>query len=399
MPRVWEVSVRLPRRFYDASLIGTEPASVYAGADLLIGVACLCLAAMIVYLVRRPRQPPFAAVFWLLALFLLGNGAVCFLGAMGVARSFARWMAVAKLVTASAVWAAVVALVVVLPRVLALRGAGELEREVGDRRRAEELMSAFAAKLEQSNRELQEFASVASHDLQEPLRKIQAFGDRLEARCAAALDEQGRDYLARMQSAARRMRTLIDDLLTFSRVQTTGQAFLPVDLNAIAHEVKSDLEARIQQTGGEVRIGVLPTVHADPTQMRQLLQNLIGNGLKFHRPDAVPLVQVHAQLGRPPGGDAEVCQLTVEDNGIGFDDKYLGRLFQVFQRLHGRAEYEGTGMGLAICRRIVERHGGGITGHGIPGKGATFLVTLPVRPPEGGTHERSSKVHLDPDGR
>lgn len=251
-------------------------------------------------------------------------------------------------------------------------------------RQMRELTQAQEA-LQQSNRELQEFASVASHDLQEPLRKIQAFGDRLRAKCAAALDEPGRDYLDRMQSAASRMRSLIDDLLVFARVTSKAQPFLPVNLAQVAQEVVADLEERIHQTGGRVEVGDLPTIEADPMQMRQLLQNLISNGLKFHRQQEPPLIRVHAQ-GVPEiasGGNgtavaAPCCQLIVEDNGIGFDEKYLDRLFHLFQRLHGRGEYEGTGMGLAICRRIAERHGGTIAARGVPGCGATFVVSLPV---------------------
>jgi PAS domain S-box-containing protein len=265
-------------------------------------------------------------------------------------------------------------------------------RDITARKRADDKLAAFAAQLEQSNRELQEFASVASHDLQEPLRKIQAFGDRLHSKYIAALDAQGRDYLERMQNAAGRMRTLINDLLIFSRVASKGQPFSEVDLAAVAQEVVSDLEGRIEQTGGHVDIGALPTVDADPLQMRQLLQNLIGNGLKFHRPQEPPVIRIQGDLmpasekngngkSRPNGQ----CRIRVEDNGIGFDEKYLDRLFHVFQRLHARSDYEGTGMGLAICRRIVERHGGTITAQGQPGQGATFIVTLPIKQPTEGT--------------
>jgi light-regulated signal transduction histidine kinase (bacteriophytochrome) len=260
------------------------------------------------------------------------------------------------------------------------RGGVVVFQDVSERKRAEEQKRTLASRLEQSNRELQEFASVASHDLQEPLRKIQAFGDRLQARCGAALDEQGRDYLCRLQNAAGRMRILIDDLLTFSRVTSKGQPFLRVDLNAVAREVHSDLEARVQLSGGRVELGELPVIQADPLQMRQLLQNLIGNALKFHRPDVPPVVTIRGELLSSGNGCSGLCRLTVQDNGIGFDEKYLSRLFHVFQRLHGRGEYEGTGMGLAICRRIVERHGGSITAHSVPGQGAAFIVTLPVSP-------------------
>jgi light-regulated signal transduction histidine kinase (bacteriophytochrome) len=251
---------------------------------------------------------------------------------------------------------------------------------------AEQALKNYAAKLERSNRELQDFAYVASHDLQEPLRKIKAFGDRLKARCTGALDERGLDYLDRMQSAAQRMQNLINALLAYSRVTTQAQPFVPVDLAQVTQEVLLDLEMRVEQTGGRVETGDLPTLEADPIQMRQLLQNLIGNALKFHRQDETPVVKVYArspdnQIREPFGAthDDEMCQIVVQDNGIGFDEKYLDRIFQVFQRLHGRGEYEGTGIGLATCRKIVERHGGHITATSTPGQGATFFVTLPIK--------------------
>ncbi len=270
------------------------------------------------------------------------------------------------------------------------RTRAELEHRVRQRTAeladANEALQTFAAELQRSNSELEQFASVASHDLQEPLRKIQAFGDRLQAKCAAALGEQGREYLDRMRAAAARMSTLINDLLAFSRVTTKAQPFGPVDLAKEARQVVSDLEGRLQQTDGRVELGELPALNADPTQMRQLLQNLIANSLKFHQPDEPPVVRVEGRI--LPGGDGAgpLCELTVQDNGIGFDEKYLDRIFQLFQRLHSRSEYEGTGIGLAICRKIVERHGGTIAARSAPGDGATFVVTLPLTPttPEGG---------------
>jgi signal transduction histidine kinase len=246
-------------------------------------------------------------------------------------------------------------------------------------------MKTYAARLEQSNKELQDFASVASHDLQEPLRKVQAFSDRLRTKCAASLDEQGRDFLERIQNAARRMQTLIDDLLSYSRVTTKAQPFVPVDLGAATRAVISDLEVRIEQAKGRVELGGMMSLDADPLQVRQLMQNLIGNALKYHRPEEPPVVQVSSKILRkdpaeaPNGPSREFCQVVVEDNGIGFDEVYSERIFSIFQRLHGRNEYEGTGIGLAICRKIAERHGGTIAARSTPGKGSTFTVTLPVR--------------------
>ncbi len=267
-----------------------------------------------------------------------------------------------------------------------LRGAEALKRandelEARVEARTLDLASANEA-LRRSNRELEQFASVASHDLQEPLRKIQAFGDRLQTRCLHELGEQGADYLARMLASAGRMRSLIDALLTFSRVTTKAQPFVEVNLTTTAEEVASDLENQVQRSGGRIELGPLPTLEADPLQMRQLLQNLIGNGLKFTRPGEPPLVRVESRLLEMEGSNGATiprCEISVSDNGIGFEEVYLDRIFELFQRLHGRQEYEGTGMGLAIVRKIVERHGGSITARSAPGAGATFFVTLPLR--------------------
>jgi PAS domain S-box-containing protein len=259
-----------------------------------------------------------------------------------------------------------------------------------ERKRAEESLRAYAARLNRSNRELQDFAYVASHDLQEPLRKVRTFADRLDAKYSEVLGEQGRDYLKRMEGAAARMQNLIDDLLELSRVTTNAQPFTPVDLNEVAQEVVFDLEAHIEQIGGRVEVSGLPTVKADRLQMRQLLQNLISNALKFHREEEEPVVKVYSELlqeweeeGSGRTADRRTYQIFVEDNGIGFDEKHLERVLAPFQRLHGRDAYEGTGMGMAICRKVVERHGGNITAKSTPGQGATFIVTLPAKQPKG----------------
>ena len=244
--------------------------------------------------------------------------------------------------------------------------------EITQRKLAEEQLRVYADKLEASNRELQDFASIAAHDLQEPLRKIQAFGDRLGSNTKSELSVESRDYLERMMSSAKRMRRLIDDLLTYSRIASKAKEFIPADLNHVVHDVLSDLELRIEQTHAKVEVGILPTVQADLSQMRQLLQNLIANSLKFSNKDVSPVIKISAEIKK------HVCVLTVEDNGIGFDEKYTDRIFTIFQRLHGKHEYEGTGVGLAVCRRIAERHGGHIAAKSSLGSGATFYVTLPL---------------------
>ena len=235
------------------------------------------------------------------------------------------------------------------------------------------------ADLDRSNRDLQDFAYIASHDLQEPLRKIVAFSDRLHRLLGPTLDPIADDYLARMQNAAERMQGLINDLLTLSRISTRGLQLTPVDLAKVIYdEVLVDLETALEESHGQIEVGELPHLIADPLQMRQLMQNLISNGLKFRRPDVAPQVRVKGEQIEDGTTGALVYRIVVQDNGIGFDNKYLDRIFQPFQRLHGRQQYAGTGMGLAICRKITERHGGSITAHGEVGHAATFVVTLPV---------------------
>ena len=269
-----------------------------------------------------------------------------------------------------------------------LAGVSSIARDISERRKAQEKLRAFASKLAQSNRDLEDFAFVASHDLQEPLGKVQAFADLLLAECGPSFSEKGRDYLRRLHRATGRMQTLIRGLLTFSHVQTGAQPFEPVDLSVVAHEAISDLESRIQETGARVQMGTLASIDGDPSQLRQLLQNLIGNALKFTRPGVSPVIKLSTQrVWEHVGGSGppqEVCRLAVEDNGIGIEEKYLGRLFNMFQRLKPQ-EYEGTGIGLATCRRIVQRHSGSITVRSTPGAGSAFIATLPVRQRRGDT--------------
>jgi light-regulated signal transduction histidine kinase (bacteriophytochrome) len=256
-------------------------------------------------------------------------------------------------------------------------GAVMVFKDISQRKRVEEAITQKADELARSNAELEQFAFVASHDLQEPLRKIQAFGDRLKTKVNGQIAPEGLDYLERMQSAAARMRTLINDLLTFSRIIRTTEPFVQVDLASVIKGVLGDLEMRLEKTGGKVEVGELPLIEADPVQMHQLFLNLLGNALKFQTPGAKPLVKIHSRIITPLSGE-QLCEISVEDNGIGFEEKYLDKMFAVFQRLHGRNEYEGTGVGLAVCRRITDRHHGAISAKGQLGQGATFVVTLPL---------------------
>jgi PAS domain S-box-containing protein len=250
-----------------------------------------------------------------------------------------------------------------------------LEKEIRRRLKIERELQEYGKNLARSNQELQDFAYVASHDLQEPLRKIQAFGDLLESEYKDVLGE-GAEYLTRMRGAASRMSILIQDLLAFSRVSTKPQQIDQIDLNVIVKGVVSDLETRIAENQGAIILSKLPAVWADPTHMRQLFQNLIGNALKFHQQGVPPKVSVSL---KPRGKNDKYYEIHVKDNGIGFDEKYLDRIFSVFQRLHGRDTYEGTGIGLAVCRKIVERYGGKIDAKSKLNVGSTFIIKLPIK--------------------
>jgi light-regulated signal transduction histidine kinase (bacteriophytochrome) len=275
------------------------------------------------------------------------------------------WFIFALLAVASA------AAFILLIRVL--RNADELE-DTNDRlEAANAALEQRAKELGRSNEELEQFASIASHDLKEPLRKVQTLTELLNVKEADRLSDEGRDYLSRTSAAGERMQQLIDDLLKFSRVATQGQPFQQVDLRDIVDRVVSDLEAQIERTGASVEVDELPTVAADPLQMRQLFQNLISNALKFHRQDVPPEVRISGQTrGR-------FAEIEVSDNGIGFEAKYEAKIFRVFERLHGRGAYPGTGIGLALCRKIVDRHGGTISAESVPDQGSTFTVTLPIK--------------------
>jgi light-regulated signal transduction histidine kinase (bacteriophytochrome) len=263
--------------------------------------------------------------------------------------------------------------------------AGTIQQRETERDKAEAAMKAYAEDLMRSNRDLQDFANITSHDLQEPLRKIQTFSGMLQDRYQSEFDERGQGYIRRINDSAERMQALIQDLLIYSRVTSRGQPFERVDLNEVIRSVLNDLEILIDETQAHIDRGYLPIIDADATQMRQLIQNLLSNALKFRKNDETPRIKIEARVFNEPQAQhrsdqtVPCCELRVSDNGIGFEEKYLDRIFQPFQRLHGRSEFQGTGMGLAICRKIAERHGGSITAESRPGKGTTFIVRLPTR--------------------
>ncbi len=251
-------------------------------------------------------------------------------------------------------------------------GIGSI-RIAEQRKRSEEELRVYTSRLEIINKELQDFAFVAAHDLQEPLRKIQTFCDMAQKRCALVLDGTSKDYLDRIVNSASRMRLLLRDLLEFSRVAARLEPFKKIDFVTIVREAADVFEASVKKTGCQIEIENIPAIEADETQMLRLFQNLIGNALKF-RGVETPHIKVYGKLDRQG-----ICEIFVKDNGIGFAPQFAELIFKPFQRLHSRSEYDGTGMGLAICRKIVERHGGSIRAESEPGKGSTFIIRLPVR--------------------
>jgi PAS domain S-box-containing protein len=253
--------------------------------------------------------------------------------------------------------------------------------DITARKLAEQALKRALEDLQHRNRDLQDFASIASHDLQEPLRKIRMFGDRLAGSIVGLHSEQ-HDQLTRMVGAAERMSILIDDLLAYSRAGIANDDGGPVDLGELVAEVLVDLEGRTAESDARIEIGPLPRVDGDRVQLRQVLQNLLANALKFRMPGRQPLIRVTGERVAAAAfepGVAAWARIRVSDNGIGFPPDKAESLFAPFRRLHSRAEYEGTGIGLAIVRRIVERHGGHITAIGRPGGGAEFVVDLPLR--------------------
>lgn len=258
--------------------------------------------------------------------------------------------------------------------------------DITDRKMYETQLEQYTAELKRSNEDLEQFAYVASHDLQEPLRKIRAFGDRLMNRYRSKLDGPGEDYIKRMQSASTRMQTLIEDLLAFSRVSRTTEVFQTLDMNQIIAEIRDDLDIQIKLENAQFKVGKIPAITGEKTQIKRLFQNLINNAIKFHKPNEAPVVEVTGVKVRSQEVAREFSvmlpqtsyvMITIKDNGIGFDERFSEKIFNIFQRLHGRTEYEGTGIGLAICRKIAINHRGFITARSKENVGSEFIVILP----------------------
>jgi two-component system, LuxR family, sensor kinase FixL len=259
-------------------------------------------------------------------------------------------------------------------------------RDITKRKQAEAELKMYAEKLQQSNQELEEFAFIASHDLKEPLRKVKSFGDFLIERISDKLDETETDFLARMISSTQRMQEMIEGLLELSRVSSAGKPFEDVDLVEVIGDVLEELAVLVEERKAIIEVDALPTVHGDVVQMHQLFRNLIWNALKFVQPGQQPIILIKEYPKVRIGGSGAVLydlgkdyfQIAVEDNGIGFSEEEAKNIFLPFQRLHGKSQYEGSGIGLAVCRKIIERHEGSISVESEPGVGSIFIVRLPI---------------------
>lgn len=260
------------------------------------------------------------------------------------------------------------------------------KKQDDDLKKSHRDLKYFSEELKASNSELENFAYISSHDLQEPLRKIQAFGDRLKTTEGEKFSDQGKDYLERMLNAADRMQTLINDLLLFSRLTSRVDPFESVDLNTILKGVLNDMEITVEVSKAKIELELLPTIEAAPLQMRQLFQNMISNAIKFRKEGDIPLVKIYSKKTLPKSHlEKEMIEIYFEDNGIGFDEKYNDRIFNIFQRLEGK-KYEGSGIGLAICRKIAMKHGGNVIAKSQINKGTTFIVSLAL------SHENEKNI-------
>lgn len=248
----------------------------------------------------------------------------------------------------------------------------ETLRDNKELQETKQLLEEKVKELNRSNQELEQFAYAASHDLQEPLRKIVYYGDYLNARYAEQIDERGKLYFSNMMGASQRMTQLIHDLLNFSRIYRENLHLVKTDMNLLAAEAMNDLDLAIKTKRAQIEVSPLPVLPVYPMQMRQLFHNLLSNAIKFSDERRVPLVKVYAEKGD------KAIQLIFEDNGVGFEEKYLDKMFSLFQRLHSREKYAGTGIGLAMCKKIADLHNGSITACSKPGNGAKFILTLPL---------------------
>ena len=388
--------------------------SLHVISDSLIALAYFSIPATLLYFTRKRRDLPYPWVFYLFGAFIVACGTTHIMGIWTLWIPTYWLDGLVKAVTATISVTTAILLVPLVPKALTLRGPRELEeanqgleqaireleqevlrrrsaeedlaRDIAERKRAEDELKHVATELARSNVELEQFAYIASHDLQEPLRAVAGCVQILRKRYRSHLDASADELIDHSVEGATRMQTLINELLSYSRLTTKGKPFEPTDCSQVLQRTLANLGAAIQERHAVVRSGTLPTVKGDPTQLMQVFQNLIGNAIKFckDRPPRVDVAAEHTSHGE--------WLFSVHDNGIGIEPQCFERIFRIFQRLHTRVEYPGTGIGLAICKKIVERHGGRIWVESSPGEGSTFRFTIADGTDGGHAEQRSGSI-------
>ena len=336
---------------------------LYILSDLMIWAAYMTIPLILIRFVVVKKGVPLLNVFYLFGAFILLCGLTHLVDALMFWWPAYRFNALIRLMTGLVSIATVVALIRYFNEAVGLKTSQEFSHELSFRQQAMQ-------ELTRSNQELQQFAYVASHDLQSPLKTIENYLSLLEAKYADDLNPDARRLITVSTAATGRMRTLINDLLEFSQVGNHTD-WMPVNLNAVVAEVLAEQQEEIQTIGASVKAAPLPTITGHPTDMKQLFQNLLSNSLKYRRRDVAPEVKIWGE----DQGDSYL--LAIGDNGIGIDSQYFEQIFQVFQRLHGRSEYPGTGIGLATCKKIIDIYGGQIWLDSTVGEGTTFYFTIP----------------------
>jgi len=280
-----------------------------------------------------------------------------------------------------------------------------LENEIKERKASEDKVKELnrqmlenIVRLESANKDLDRFAFMASHDLQEPLRKIRLFSDMLQAKYKEILDSDAQVHISRIQKSVERMQSLIKDILTFSRISNEKESFEYIDLNNVVHDVLTDMESNVQEKQAKINLGSLPSIEANPGLIRPLFSNLLGNALKYCKKDVSPVISIRSEINMMANGNGSkknqpnrYCKIYIEDNGIGFEQEYAEQIFDMFKRLHVSNEFEGTGIGLALCKKIVEKHHGFISARSKVNQGSTFIVSLPMVQP----HQQAQQAIAD----
>jgi len=376
-----------PARWY-CGVWSAELGWLHIISDLAVFGAYMTIPVLLLYFIRRRRDVPFIPIFWLFGAFIAACGTTHLIEASIFWWPAYRLSGAAKLFTAGVSWLTVFALIPALPKALALPGLAkvndDLLREVAARRAAEQEVKKLNAELEErvaertgqltaANQELEGFTYTVAHDLRAPLRHLHGYASMLLENVGERFDERSAHYADRIATASLRMGELVDDLLAFSRTGQTAPQVARTDFNALVADVREELEPISRGRAIEWEIATLPTLDVDPTLLRVVWVNLLSNALKFSAPRPTARIEV----GTRREGDGETV-FFVRDNGVGFDMSHAEKLFGVFQRLHGREQFDGTGIGLATVRRIVERHGGRVWAVGAIDRGATIYFTLPA---------------------